>query len=320
MTVVYHVETHRNPRQVEHLVRTIVEGAPDALVVVDHDSRFPSPDRTVLEGLGVVLRLSEGGYGDLSHVRRWLATARWLQDEGIGFEWLSNLTGQDYPVRSVAAIHTDLAKSEVDAFIQTFPVLDAQQTRWSVAQGRTRYEFGHRRVRRLSPRSQRLLRPLQAVNLAQPWLRLSTAYGLTVGVSRESPWGADVVLRGGSYFTTLRRPAVEAVLRFVDSRPDVMTYLERCLAPEEVFFQTALGWVTAHDPEYRSLVVQNDCRRFFDFSQTELNHPRTLTEADLPTVLGSGADFARKFDEAATPGLLDTIDELLSAAPASAAG
>jgi hypothetical protein len=129
-----------------------------------------------------------------------------------------------------------------------------------------------------------------------------------------------VVLKGGSFFTTLRRPAVEAVRRFVDVRSDVMAYLEGCLAPEEVFFQTALGWAAEHDREALTLVIENDCRRYFDFTHTEFNHPKTLTEDDLPLATRSGADFARKFDDAAHPGVLDRIDQLVGTGAASAAG
>lgn len=320
MTVVYHLETHRNPRQIEHLVRRLVSEVADAVVVVDHDRRFEPPDAAVLARLGAVLHLSDGGYGDLSHVRRWLGTVQWLDDEGIAYSWLTNLSGQDYPVRSMAAIHGDLAVTRSDAFVQTFDVLDAAESRWGVARGRTRYEFEHHRLMALSQNAQRLIRPVQALNVVQPWVRLSTAYGLAFGTSRPSPWGADVVLKGGSFFTTLRRPAVEAVRNFVDSRADVMAYLEGCLAPEEVFFQTALGWAVEHDSAAATLVVENDCRRYFDFTNTEFNHPKTLTEHDVPLAMGSGADFARKFDDASHPGVLDRIDDLVSNGAASATG
>ena len=80
------------------------------------------------------------------------------------------------------------------------------------------------------------------------------------------------------------------------------------LAPDEVYLQTALGWAAVHDPASRSLVIKNDCRRYFDFSESTFNHPRTFTLDDLPAVIGSDADFARKFDEARFPGVLDAVD------------
>jgi hypothetical protein len=312
MTVVYHIETHRNPRQIESLVQTIIRGAPDALVVVDHDRSFESPDPRVLARLGAELRLSDGGYGDMSHVDRWMSTARWLASEGIDFSYLTNLTGQDYPVRPMAQIHADLEESETDAFIQTFSVLDPAETKWGVARGRTRYEFRHHRVGRLRPWQQWALRPVQVVNAVQPWVRITTSTGLALGRREPSPWGEDLVLRGGSFFCTLSRTAVAAVLRFADNRPDVADFLSASIAPDEVYLQTALGWAVANDPDAMGLVIENDCRRYFDFSESTFNHPRTFTRDDLPAVLASGADFARKFDEARYPGVLEVVDSRLA--------
>lgn len=314
MTVVYHIETHRNPRQIERLVQTLVRGAPDALVVVDHDRSFDPPDPALMARLGAHLRLSPGGYGDMSHVRRWMSTAEWLAAENIDYTWLSNLTGQDYPIRPIADIHRDLETAEAEAFIQSFEVMNADQTRWGVSRGRTRYEFTHHRLARLSPRGQRMLRPLQAINAVQPWVRVSTSIGLAVGVREKSPWGEDLVLRGGSFFCTLSHDAVESVLRFAEARPDVAEHLQGSIAPDEVYLQTALGWAVEHDPMAKDLRIDGYCKRYFDFSQTSFNHPRTFAAADVPAVLSSGADFARKFDEARYPGVLDLVDAAVQGA------
>jgi hypothetical protein len=313
VTVVYHIETHRNPRQIERLVRTLLRGAPDALVVVDHDRAFESPDPAVLSGLGAELRLSDGGYADPSHVRRWLATARWLEQEGVQYNWLTNLTGQDYPIRPMGDIHRDLDNATADAFIQMFDVFDPNQTKWGVARGRTRYEFNHRRLARLGPLAQRALRPLQLANRAQPWFRFTTSTNLTVGVRGATPWGDDLALRGGSLFCTLSRLAVESVLQFADARSDVTEYLAGSLAPEEVYLQTALGWAQSHVPLAKDLHIDGDCRRYFDFSETTFNHPKTFGRGDIDKVLASGADFARKFDEALHPGVLDLVDARVEA-------
>lgn len=316
MTFVYHVETHRNPRQIESLVRAIVRAAPDSLVVVDHDRSFESPDPSVLARLGAELRLSDGGYGDMTHVNRWLSTVHWLQAEGVAYDYLSNLSGQDYPIRPVDQIHSEVAGSGIDAFIETFSVLDPTETTWGVPRGRTRYEFGHRRLSRLRPWQQQALRPAQAINKLQPWLRLTTSTGLMVGRRADGPWSDDLVLRGGSFFCTLSTAAVGAVLRFADERPDVADYLTRCITPEEVYFQTALGWAVENDDESRTLAIENNCRRYFDFSESKFNHPRTFDRADLPVVLASDADFARKFDEARYPGVLSLVDAHLEQASA----
>ena len=85
-----------------------------------------------------------------------------------------------------------------------------------------------------------------------------------------------------------------------------MQHLAGSLAPAEVFFQTAIE----NQPGPR-LRVTNDCRRYFDFSHTRLNRPKTLTSEDLPAVFASGMDFARKFDETVDGLVLDRVDQHL---------
>jgi hypothetical protein len=305
VTVAYHLETHRNPAQVERLIRRLREQSPSSPIVVNHDVRAEPLDRAGLERRwDVVVIDGEGGYSDLSHARRWLQTVAWLDEHGVAYDWLSNLSGQCYPVRSLAAVHAELGETDADAFIETFDTGDPLVSTWGLRLADTRYRFAHRRVTALSTTQMKVLRPVQAVNRVQPWVRVTTATGLTVGrrVS-QTPFDDELVLRGGSFFTTLRRPAVEHVVRFTVERADVMSHLATCLAPSEVVFQTALG---ASD----SLRVVNDCRRYFDFSRTRYNRPRTLDLTDLPKVLASGKDFARKLDLDRDPELFDLFDQV----------
>jgi hypothetical protein len=307
-TVAYHLETHTNPRQVQRLVRTLRAQAPDSPIVVNHDARAPALDPALFRGLDVAVQIGVGGYSDLSHARRWLQTAQWLAEEGVDYDWLSNLSGQDYPVRPLGDVHRELAASEADAFLEYFDVFDADQSPWGLRLGTTRYTYSHRRVRPLTRRQMKVLRPLQVVNRLQPWGRLTTATGLTVGRRVASPWGRDLRLYGGSFFVTLRRPVVEFMCGWVVDHADVMEHWSHSLAPAEVFFQTAL----VNDGSFR---LVNDCRRYFDFSATRFNHPKTLTSEDLPAVLASGKDFCRKVDDRVDAGLIDALDRQLAISP-----
>ena len=82
-----------------------------------------------------------------------------------------------------------------------------------------------------------------------------TSTGLAVGIREQAPWDDDVVLRGGSFFCTLSRLAVESVLHFADARPDVAAHLGGSIAPDEVYLQTALGWATKHRPLAKDLQI-----------------------------------------------------------------
>jgi hypothetical protein len=89
----------------------------------------------------------------------------------------------------------------------------------------------------------------------------------------------------------------------------VVEYFRHTLSPVEAVFQTVL----CSSPEFRSgeLRLDPDCKRYFDFSETELNHPKDLTEEDLAPAIASGAHFARKFDFERRPELMDILDRHL---------
>jgi hypothetical protein len=304
MPVGYLVQSHRDPEQVARLVRTLKAGSPDAVVHVSHDFTSSALDVAALTTLpGVLVRSADGGYGDLSHVRRYLDAVGDLVAEGLAVDWVVNLTGQDYPLRPLADAEADLVAGGGDGYLEYFPALDPARSTWPVRRARSRYLFRHRRLAALSPGAKRALRPLQVVNLVQPLVRVHVAYGLTVGVRRRSPFGPGFELYGGSAYSSLSWPCVAYLREFCAARPDVLRYYEQCLSPVESIFQTILV-------NSGRFTLVDDCKRFFDFRGSTLNHPRFLSPADLPRALASGADFARKIDD---PAVLDALDAELAA-------
>lgn len=312
MRVAYLVQSHRSPAQLLRLVRTLRTGSPEGLVHVSHDERGTPLGADVLaafDDLGrVVVRADRGGYGDWSHVARWLGAVADLRARDEPVDWVTNLTGQDYPLRPLRDVETDLAAATaqgVDAFLEHFDVFGPDST-WPAARARSRYLYRHRRLAGLSPAAARRLRPLQVVNRVQPWLRLHVAYGLTVGVRRPSVFSPAFRLYGGSAYSTLAWPVARQVLERAQTDRALVAQFDHGLSPEEAFTQTVL----LNDP---SLTVSGASRRYFDFRGSQLNHPRVLTAADLPAALASGADFGRKFDLAADPEVFDRLDEVVLA-------
>ena len=80
-----------------------------------------------------------------------------------------------------------------------------------------------------------------------------------------------------------------------------MRHYRGTIAPSESFFATVL----MNDPD---LKVSGDDRRYVRFAPGAAN-PDVLTSADLPELLASGAQFARKFDADVDARVLDALDE-----------
>ncbi|GGL35099.1 N-acetylglucosaminyltransferase [Phycicoccus endophyticus] len=301
MRIAYHLQTHKDPRQILRLVDRIRRGSDgETIVLVSHQTGGePLAQRDLEAGGEAVLLPSSGGYGDFSHVDRYLESVDWLLDRDDPFDWFVNISGQDYPLRPARVWEAELAAGQADAWIGFFDVF-GPESKWPRARGVTRYDFRHWRTTRMTQRWQRRLRPLGAVNLVQPVVRVSPSFG-AVGVRRRSMFTEDFRCYGGSFWGAVSREAAAYVADYTHSSPQLAAYLRGSLAPDEVYVQTVLG-------NAGRFTIRPEARRYFDFSLGMGNHPKVLTTQDLPRMTASTAWFARKFDPAVDSAVLDALD------------
>ena len=319
--VVYYLQTHAHPAQVARLAAAITAGNPGALVLISHDAAGQPLDGPALQALGHVhVLLEPGGYGDFSHLDRYFAAVDWLDSHGVEYDWLENLTGQDYPLRPPTEIEEFLAASDYDGYLQYAPVFpdrvpgDADRgaadwfTPCQPADAVMRYDCRHWRLGRPTVAKRRLLRPLAAVNLVQPWVRVSTAYA-AVGVRRRRPvFGPEFPCYGGSFFCTLRADAARYARDYARARPEVVAQFRSMLAPEEVFLQSVL----LSSGRFR---FNPDSMRYIDWTGSKYNHPKVLGPEDLPAMLAGGAHWARKLELEDGARLFDLLDQRLRRGP-----
>jgi hypothetical protein len=288
MTVAYVVLSHRNPPQVLRLVRALAEG-PSARVLVRHDGRRSRLERASIEAAGGEaieddVKVEWGRWSQLELILSCLREARRRHDP----DWTLILSGQDYPLRSVAAIEGDLDRSGCDARIGA--VREVESRRPAVDdEFYLRCRYRHYARPRTMPDLPRMLRPFIYARELPP----------LVGVRRLT--GAPLRFCASADWLTLARPALDTVLEATRDRR-LMRHFRGVAVPSESFFASVL----LGDP---SLVVERDHRRFAAFSHAAAPHPDTLTSGDLDRILASGADFARKFDADIDSGVLDRLDE-----------
>jgi hypothetical protein len=271
--VAYVISAYKLPSQAARLIHRLV--SPKASFVVHVDRKAPAEvHRTLARAVDGVERLTflpphRCHWGGFGHVRVTLKAIDHLLREDVPFEYVVLLTAQDYPLRSAAAIESTLAHAGGASYMSSWPLPHAG---WSGRGGLDRFERRHV----VGPRRVHLTLGRQAV-----------------------PEG--LVVRGGSPYWCLARPAVEEVADLVRRRPDVVRFFEHVYIPDELFFQTAL----ATSPQAASIVDDN--LRYVDWTSTPA--PKILTVDDLPRLLASDALFARKFDETVDRAVLDRLDE-----------
>jgi hypothetical protein len=307
--VCYYVQTHREPEQIRRLVRTLRRGSPESTVVVLHDFAACPLDRDAFAAVpGVHLLVSEYPHvrGRFSgQAQPLLDAVAWLGREGVPYDWLVTLTGQDYPVAPLPSFERRLAESGSDGFLRWWDV-DAAESPWPRRKPRRRYWYHYRRLpEALGP----AVPLLKALTRLLPGVHLSRDYGPWLGVrQRRTPWRSGFRCFGGWTWFALRREAVEHLARELAEGSPLGRFYRGTMSPEESMVQTVL----LNSGRYR---LVNDDLRYIDYRAARRGAPRTLTVADLPE-LGCGRYcFARKFDPAVDGEVLDRIDrELLGVA------
>lgn len=298
------IQSHKDPEQLARLARTLRKGCRDCVVLISHDFRgTPLPRGTFGGDSNVHVIQGKGGRGDFTIVDGYLAALRWLCDNKVHYDWITNLSGQDYPVAPLADFAAELSGAPHDGFLQHFDALTREP-----CDSYDRYYFQYSKLKEtLGVTERALLRlPRVALDRFSGRYRINTSYGLMIGRhARPAPFDENFRCYTGSYWHTIRRRCAEHLLDFADAEPALMSYLRRVLVPDECFFQTVL----VNHPGLRFV---NDNRRYFDMRGARHGHPKTMTQDDMPKFLGGRYFFARKFEGT---DLLDRLDRIALAGP-----
>jgi core-2/I-Branching enzyme len=94
---------------------------------------------------------------------------------------------------------------------------------------------------------------------------------------------------------------VRYLVRFTDSRPEVVRFFRHVKMPDEIYVQTVL----LNSP-LRETIVADDIH-YIDWSRGG-SHPKTLGTEDYAKIVASGKLFARKFDPVHDAQILDLLD------------
>lgn len=305
--VCYLIQTHKNPDQIYRLIRLIKQSSSHCQIVISHDPRFCQLDLSILsDSSNIYLFHTTGGRADFSMVQSYLDAVEWLLNNQIDFDWLINVTGQDYPIKSIADIEDFLVKTDYDGFLEYFDVLSSQ-SQWSKHEGCSRYFYKYKQLSTsVSRRQQNKLKFLKIINYLQPWVRFNCSYDLRVGVRTKTPFSDGFKCYGGSFFCTLSRPCIEYISTYIKAHPNLVAYYRTTSVSVESFIQTILV-------NSQLFNLCNNCKRYFDFSRTNDGSPTTLTVEDYPHLLNSDAHFARKFDMTSDGAILNLLDQKILA-------
>jgi len=306
MKVLYFIQTYKNPDQIYRLIQTIKKSSPESSILVSHNFTYSKLDVETLRKLPEVEVISgKGGRGDFSLMQGYLDAVDWLFSQNTEFDWLVNITGQDYPTQPLAQVEKFLAKTEYDGFLEYFELLsDSKDNVWGNKEVRDRYLYEYRWLARTLSLWQRALLKLPriALNHIQHSIRINSSYGLMLGVRpNSSPFNEKFLCYAGSYFHILSKKCVQYLHNFSNENHPLINYYQKTCLPDESFIQTVLlnsglfNFSQGH-------------KRYIDWNGTGHGHPRILTVEDYPALIQDDIYFARKFDMTQDSKILEMLD------------
>lgn len=323
-TFCYVVLCHRLPDQVVRLAARIRELSPAASVVIRHD-RGPAFLDTAQLARVVGSRVSVlddshpvtwGSFSMVEATERAFARAR----EAFDPDWLVLVSGQDWPVRDLAAWEAGVVASGADAVVRSDPVDLTWSTGRRISEDDLfRARWTHRwRDLPPAPLLTRVPAPLRRrvtgrFSAGLMWYQrpvmlrqLPRGLGWKLGVRRrDSVLPAGWTIRKGEQWLACDRAAVAELERLRVEVPSVRAFFAGTHIPDESYLHTVLG----NTASLRVLDGRVSWHRFDGSSPS----PAVLTDADVGPALASGAPFARKLDTGFGPGWVDAVDRSVDA-------
>lgn len=315
MKLAFIILAHKNPRQVVRLI--------DALNVPRATSFFIHVDKKVAASVCQELTNNLAAYPNVRFVERYnsayasfglveatMAGLTAAIESDFDFDYLINLSGQDYPIKTFEQIRAKLGERPNFSYVwhHELPFVGTHPTKGVVCQKLNRIEFWHLRIKNRDyrfPLGGKRYRRVFSIRNSVLWRSIN------LFLPEKRPFLKNFVPHGGGQWWCLSRRHAEYVYNFVRENKRAYRFFKYTNIPDEIFFQTVL----LNSP-HKNEIVNDDLRMLYFAGDS--SHPITYYSSDFPQIARSPQLFARKFDAAADETVLDLIDrQLLQNAAAS---
>ena len=281
------IMAHRDPRQIERYIKKFNVDSFDFYIHLDKKI-----DKTAFEYLGKMDRVFfvehriKVRWASYSFVNAVLTSFKYILASGKKYDYISVMSGQDYPIKPVKTMVDWLEKNKGKNFI----CFEERDEWWNHAIGRIHQyhftNFGFRGRYKLQSMINRLL-PKRVFPL-------------------------PYVLYGGprAMCMTLEMDCVQFIVDFISSHKKLRAFAYFTWGPDEFLIPTIIM-----NSKFKDSVVNNNFY-YIDWSGGGAN-PKTLTVDDFEVLQKSDKMLARKFDIAKDQKILDMIDQLETVSSAS---
>lgn len=288
--------THEKPDQTLRLLDRLNFMFDDPPIVCHHDfSKCDLPLESVPGNVSFVEPHLETAWGDWSLTEATVRGIKQLFSRSDKPEWFTLLSGTDYPITPAQKITDDLKSSKFDAHMS---FLELAPSKMDSEMARSAFER-YQKLRFKYPSFVHLLQSIR--NLT--WWRRDIYLKKSIYTQWFIPFSDNFHCYYGSQWFYGNRKAAECILEFHQSHPFIKWYYKNVHASDESYFHTILG-------NSDHLNIGTKYWRYIEW-QPHISHPKQLSEEDFETLTKSNAHFARKFNMAENPKVLDLLDEVI---------
>lgn len=325
----YYISAHHKPDQLRRLIGTLRRGSPGACIVLHLDASkglIDPAEFSGLPGVHLVPEPTQVKWGLYSQLEMNFNTLSWMLDN-LSFDWVANLSAQDYPLQPLEAIERFYRNGTHDGYISGVPLdsgmpcdpmgcpqADPATAGATCADCIHRYHYRYYDISAVDQLARHL--PLWRRfherligHMSRPGGRLHSrtwpapGHPRTIlGIRNDHIFHSGFRCHKGFAWFTINRHAVVRLLDFLKRNPRTVRHFRRTLIADEMVIQTIL----CNDEE---VSICGDNQRFIHWENEQAPHPTTLTCAHHDLLAGSGKHFARKFDIDTDSRILDLLDK-----------
>lgn len=273
------IAAHKNEGQLLRLINAIRD--PQVTIYLHLDKKSTVRKEKLPADVRIVQNSVEVTWSSFSQVQATINSMIQIVSEEPNFDYLTFISGQDYPVVPVKMMLDELANRAGTEFIHHTPL---DKSGWNKARIRFERFYFH--------------------SYSNPLVRMAGSFltRLSDKIRWKRRFHKGMRPWGGSAWWTLTRPCVQYILHFLEKDKALVNFMKKTIHPDEMIFHT----IIMNSPFSNRVVSENF--RYLEWVKGNPN-PNILTRSDFQKIVESNGHFARKFDPEIDKEILDMLDD-----------
>lgn len=281
MRVAHLILVHKNPHQVEKLIKLLQHKDCDVFIHLDKKSNFDDFKFLCdLENVFFVRNNIKVYWAAYSLVRCMLNSFEEILAKDKQYDYINVISGQDLPIKPVSSFIDYLTKFKGNEFIVT----KSHENEWPQVKER-----------------------LEHYDL--PGVRIKGKYFAVSIMNKVLPPKKFPIdsynIVGGSQWFTITTNATGYILNTLKTNRKIIRYFKLTWASDELIFATLL-----FNSDFKNKIVDN--LMYVDWAEVSDGHPKILKANDFEKLKNCNKYFARKFDEDVDRNVIEAVVALVT--------